>query len=182
MVITFDGTNSSGKSTLAKELAKQTGICFVSTGLIYRAITKKCLNLNISHEEDDKIKFVLETTTLDYTQEKDKNIIKVDGLIQNPNELKSPEVSNKTPLYASKDFVREYVRTIQKSLAEKNQNIIVEGRDVGSVVFPNADFKFYVDADLKTRAERRFIDYVNQGKKVPLEQDSPWVGKRVGHY
>ena len=170
MVITFDGTTSSGKSSIAKELGKQTNICFVSTGYIYRAITKKCLNLGVSHEDDEKIKFVIQTTSLDYHNDKDKTIIKVDGLIQTLQDLKSPEVSNKTPLYASKEYVREYVREIQKSLANKNEDIIVEGRDIGSVVFPGADFKFYVDADLKTRAERRFVDYINQGKNVTLEQ------------
>ena len=104
MIITFDGTTSSGKSSLAKELAKQTNICFVSTGLIYRAITKKCLTLGVSPKEDDKIKFILETTNLDYSHENERNIIKVDGLIQSPNDLKSPEVSNATPHYASKEF------------------------------------------------------------------------------
>ena len=170
MIITFDGTSSSGKSTIAKELGKQNNICFISTGYIYRAITKKCLNLGVSHEDDDKIKFIIETTTLDYYNDRDKTIIKVDGLIQTPQDLKSPEVSNATPLYASKEFVREFVRHIQKNLAKQNPDIIIEGRDIGSIVFPEADFKFYVDADLKTRAERRFLDYVSHGKDVTLEQ------------
>jgi len=170
MIITFDGTTSSGKSSIAKELSKKMGICFVSTGLIYRAITKKCLNLGISPEEDERIKFVLETTNLDYIYEKEKTTILVDGLIQQPADLRSPIVSNSTPLYACKSFVREYVRSIQKTIANKNEDVIVEGRDIGSVVFPEADFKFYVDADLKTRAERRFLDYVTQGKTITLDQ------------
>jgi len=170
MKITFDGTTSGGKSTIAKELSKQTGICFVSTGSIYRALTKKFVNLGISPTEDDKIKFALETTNLEYFHEKEKNIVKVDGLVQQPKDLHSPEISNLTPLYACKDFVREYVRNIQKTLANTHEDIIVEGRDIGSVVFPDADFKFYVDADLKTRAERRFNDYINQGKTISLEQ------------
>ena len=170
MIITFDGTSASGKSSIAKTLAQQTNMCFISTGLLYRAITKKFLNLGISPNDDEKIKFVLETTNIEYIQNKENNIIKVDGLIQNPKELKSPEVSNATPLYASKEFVRAYIRTIQNMIAKQNKNIIMEGRDIGSVVFPNADFKFYIDADLITRAERRFIDYSNQGKNVTLEQ------------
>ena len=170
MIITFDGTSGGGKSTLAKALSKQTGICFVSTGSIYRAITKKFLNLGISPDEEKKIKFVLETTNLEYLHEKDKNIVKVDGLVQQDKDIRSPEVSNSTPLYACKEYVREYVRGIQKMLANQYENIIVEGRDIGSVVFPDADFKFYVDADLKTRAERRFMDYASQGKNIALEQ------------
>ncbi len=170
MIITFDGTTSSGKSTIAKTLAKQTGICYVTTGLIYRAITKKCLNLDVQPDNDEKIKFILDTTTIEYIQDKDKGYIKLDGLVQSPNELASPEVSKMTPKYACKEFVREHVRDIQKDLAKNNEDIIVEGRDIGSVVFPNADFKFYVDADLKTRAERRFIDYIKQGKNITLDQ------------
>ena len=170
MIITFDGTTSSGKSSIAKELSKQTKICYVSTGSIYRALTRKCLNLGVAPDDNEKLKFLLETTNLEYYQEKDKNVIKVDGLIQSPKELHSPEVSNATPLYASKDFVRAYVRGIQKFLAKQNTDIIVEGRDIGSVVFPDADFKFFVDADLQTRAERRFLDYVEQDKVVPLSQ------------
>lgn len=170
MIIAIDGTTSSGKSSIAKELSKQTKICSVTTGSIYRAITKKCLNLGINPEDDEKIKFLLETTDLDYSFDKDKTIIKVDGLVQLPQDLASPEVSNLTPKIACKEIVRKFVRAIQKSLAEKNTDIIFEGRDIGSVVFPNADFKFYIDADLKTRAERRFIDYVNHGKEVTLDQ------------
>lgn len=170
MIITFDGTTGGGKSTIAKALSKQTGICFVSTGSIYRAITNKFLNLGITPDDEEKIKFILDTTSLEYLHNKDKNIVKVDGLIQQDKDIRSPEVSNATPLYACKDFVREYVRDIQKSLANQYDDIIVEGRDIGSVVFPNADFKFYVDADLKTRAERRFMDYIKQGKNVTLEQ------------
>ena len=170
MIITFDGTTSSGKSSIAKELSIQTKICYVSTGAIYRAITKKCLNLGVSPEDNEKLKFILETTDLEYYQEKDKTVIKVDGLVQSPKELHSPEVSNSTPLYASKDFVRVYVRNIQRMLANKNENIIVEGRDIGSVVFPEADFKFFVDADLRARAERRFMDYMEQGKTINLSQ------------
>ena len=170
MIITIDGTASSGKSSIAKELSKQTKIFFVSTGAIYRALTNKCLSLGVSSEDTEKLKFILETTDLEYYQEKDKTVLKVDGLVKSAKELHSPEVSNATAQYATKDFVRAYVRNIQRTLAAKNEDVIVEGRDIGSVVFPDADFKFFVDADLKVRAERRFLDYVEQGKVVPLSQ------------
>ena len=170
MIIAIDGTTSSGKSSITKELAKQTKICHINTGLIYRAITKKCLNLNISQNDDDNIKFLLETTNLEYSYDKEKITIKIDGLIQCHKDLTSPEVSNLTPEIAQKDFVREYVRNIQKQLAKINPSVIVEGRDIGSVVFPNADYKFYIDADINTRAERRYKDYLNQGKNITKEQ------------
>ena len=124
MIITFDGTTSSGKSSIAKELSKKTDICFVSTGSLYRAITNKFLNLGITPEDDEKLKFILSTTDLEYIHEKDKNIIKVDGLLQSHNTLKSPEVSNATPLYACKDFVREYIRIIQNTYSLVIHNLL----------------------------------------------------------
>jgi len=170
MIIAIDGTTSSGKSTIAKELSKQMKICYVSTGSIYRAITLKCLNFGVDYNDNERLLTILKTTDIEYTFEKENTIIKVDGLIQQKNDLASPEVSSLTPKIACKDFVREYVRQIQLKLAKENPDIIIEGRDIGSVVFPNADFKFYIDADLKTRAERRFMDYIKQGKTVTLKQ------------
>jgi len=169
MIIAIDGTSSSGKSSIARALGKKLNITTLGTGSIYRAIALKMLNLNISENDDIRIKEMLETTNIESFNYNGETTIKVDGLTQPKDVLSSHEVSVFTPLISCKDYVREYVRSYQRKLAEENKDIIIEGRDIGSVVFPSADYKFFIDADIKARASRRLNDYVNQGKIYTLK-------------
>jgi len=178
MIIAIDGTSSSGKSTLSRELGKKLNICVLGTGSIYRAIALKLINLNINKDEDIKIKQMLESTKIQSKYIDKKTKIYVDGIEQSNEILSSHDVSVFTPFIASKEFVREYVRKIQKQMAKDNKNIIVEGRDIGSVVFPNADIKLFVDASIEARAQRRLTDYKSQGKNYSLKQVIDEVEKR----
>ena len=139
MIIAIDGTSGSGKSTVAKLLSEKTGFELLNTGLIYRKITKYCLNRNISYKEIDKINNILNQICF-------TNI--------NNEMLHLEEISEYVPLYARYETVREFVRKIQRSFAE-GKNIIVEGRDIGTIVFPNADRKIYIDASIEERTKRR---------------------------
>ena len=170
MIIAIDGTASSGKSTISRELGRKLGICVLGTGSIYRAITLKTLNLSINAADDESLAQMLETTKIECRFENGVTTIIVDGIAQQKDQLNSPEVSNTVAHISCKPFVREYVRKIQKQLASEHSDIIVEGRDIGSVVFPSAEVKLFIDADVVTRAKRRYEDYVNQGKKVNLNK------------
>lgn len=170
MIIAIDGTASSGKSSIAKALSKKLSIPILGTGSIYRAIALKMLNFNIDPNDDEFIKRTLDSTILNIHFSNNIPTIMVDNFVQELDKLNSHDVSIFTPKIACKDFVREFVRKIQKNHATKLENIIVEGRDIGSVVFPNAEVKFFIDADLTTRATRRLNDYIKQGKNITLQE------------
>ncbi len=169
MIIAIDGTSASGKSSIAKALGARLGFAVVGTGSIYRAITLKLLNLNIKANEDERIQQIINTTHIEVDSINGATIINVDDIEQKKAELNSREVSNFSPLIAMKPYIREFVRKIQRSQAEIHENIIVEGRDIGSVVFPNADLKFFIDADITTRAQRRQSEYLEKGKNYSLD-------------
>lgn len=170
MIIAIDGTASSGKTSAAKELSKRLDVPLLPTGLIYRAITLKAINENIVPENQSGLSKMLESTTIE-TVYMDKSVsVYLDKLPVSYELLKSEKVSENVAKYACIPFVREYVRKIQRQQADLHKNIIVEGRDIGSIVFPNADIKFFVDADLETRAIRRQKEFLNAGENMSLEQ------------
>lgn len=169
MIIAIDGTSGSGKSTLAKTLAKKLNFGFFSAGSLYRTITYKALNLHIKDTEDDKLQYMIEHTEIIYSYDGTKNTMLLDG-IDVADLLHNEEISANVAKYACKPYIREYVRTLQRDTQNHNENIVMEGRDIGSVIFPNADMKIYVDCNVETRAKRRFKDYAEKDPNVTFEQ------------
>ena len=157
MIIAIDGTSGSGKSTIAKKLASTLGFGFFSAGDLYRAITHKALRIGIDENDETRLRNMIETTKIIYTYNGVHNIMEVDG-IDITVTLHDEQISENVTKYASKEFVREYVRKLQKDMPNHTKDIVMEGRDIGSVIFPDADFKVYVDCDAETRAQRRFSD------------------------
>lgn len=170
MIIAIDGTASSGKTSAAKELSKRLDVPLLPTGLIYRTITLKAINENIVPENQSGLSKMLESTTIETVYMNKSVSVYLDKLPVSYELLKSEKVSENVAKYACIPFVREYVRKIQRQQADLHKNIIVEGRDIGSIVFPNADIKFFVDADLETRAIRRQKEFLNAGENMSLEQ------------
>ena len=170
MIIAIDGTASSGKTSAAKELSKRLDVPLLPTGLIYRAITLKAINENIVPENQSGLSKMLESTTIETVYMNKSVSVYLDKLPVSYEFLKSEKVSENVAKYSCIPFVREYVRKIQRQQAKTYKNIIVEGRDIGSIVFPNADIKFFVDADLETRAVRRQKEFLNAGENMSLEQ------------
>lgn len=170
MIIAIDGTASSGKTSAAKELSKRLDVPLLPTGLIYRAITLKAINENIVPENQSGLSKMLESTTIETVYINKSVSVYLDKLPVSYELLKSEKVSENVAKYACIPFVREHVRKIQRQQADLHKNIIVEGRDIGSIVFPNADIKFFVDADLETRAIRRQKEFLNAGENMSLEQ------------
>lgn len=169
MIIAIDGTSGSGKSTLAKKLAQKLNYGFFSAGALYRAITLKTLNLHIGEDEDDKLQYLVENTNIVYTYDGEKNVMLLDGM-NVTDKLNSEEVSNFVSKISHKPFIREFVRKLQRDTKEHNENIVMEGRDIGSVIFPDADFKVFVDCKIEERAKRRLKDYTDGGDKTTLEK------------
>lgn len=168
MIIAIDGTSGSGKSTIAKKLAKSLKFGFFSAGELYRAITVKVLNLGINETEDEKLKYLVDNTQITYTFDGTSNVMYLDN--ENiTNKLHTEEVSNFVSKISCKPFIREFVRKLQRDTAKNNENIVMEGRDIGSVIFPDADLKIFVDCRIDIRAERRMADYKKLGEDVSIE-------------
>lgn len=169
MIIAIDGTSGSGKSTLAKQLARELNFGYFSAGALYRAITVKVLNLGIKPSEDDKLEYLAQNTKIVYTFDGEKNVMYVDGMNVS-DKLNTEEVSNMVSKISCKEYIREFVRKLQRDTKEHNENIVMEGRDIGSVIFPDADLKIFVDCKVEIRAKRRMGDYAHLGENVSIEK------------
>ena len=173
-IITIDGFASTGKSTISKKLANHLGYLHIDTGQMYRAVTIKAINEKAIIDErinENLIKKIIGNSIFSISK-------KNNSLILNNNEygdeLRSITVSDKVSKISSLKLVREFMVIEQRKLA-KNKNVVVEGRDIGTIVFPFAAKKFFMNADPNVRARRRF----DQLKKIDSEISFDQVLKNV---
>ena len=159
--VAVDGPAGSGKSTITKMVAEKLGFNYVDTGAMYRALTYNFLSNDLKELEENKIKELLED--LDFRVEY------VDGVqyiyvndVEVSDKIRTAEVSKYTSLFAKSPAVREFLIDTQRNLAHTN-NIIMDGRDISSVVLPNADVKIFLTASVEERARRRVLDFERQG-------------------
>ncbi|MCI6610294.1 MAG: (d)CMP kinase [Ezakiella sp.] len=148
MIITLDGPSGSGKSTLAKKISKIFDITHIDSGSIYRAIAYSFM-INEVTEKDYQNH--LKTVDIGY----EKNGVTLNGK-NLKNEIRTSEVSDLSSKIATEQFVRDFVDEKIREIANK-KSVVVDGRDIGSTVLPNADYKFFIEADVKKRATRRRI-------------------------
>ena len=158
MVIAMDGPTASGKGTISKLLAKKLNYLCLDTGAIYRAIA--VCDLRGKDYRQSKIEI--------QCSDDKKTLVFLDGE-DVTREIRSVDVSARVPLVAKNPFVQDRVHQIQHQTAG-NFDLVVEGRETTSVAFPNADFKFYINASLEERAHRRLHDYLARGENVTFEQ------------
>ena len=159
--VAVDGPAGSGKSTITKMVAKSLGFNYVDTGAMYRALTFNFLSNNLSELDEERIKELLSTVQF--------RVEYVDGVqyvyVNNEevsDKIRTAEVSQYTSLFAKSPAVREFLIDTQRNLAGSN-NIIMDGRDIASVVLPNADVKIFLTASVEERARRRVLDFECQG-------------------
>ena len=159
-IIAIDGPSSSGKSTIAKLIARHFNFTYIDSGSIYRAVTYIAVKNNlIDNFKVDSLAIIeiLKKTSISFSfNSKNQNIISVDG-VELENKIRTFKISNLVSLIAEKNKIRKYVVKIQKDISN-NKSVVMDGRDIGSVVFPNADVKFYLDASLEKRSERRWME------------------------
>ena len=161
-VITIDGPAGAGKSTVAGELARRLGFKRVNTGALYRALAWAVRRAGVAPVDGPGLRTVLDRITVELVAER----ILVDGR-DVTGEIRTPEISELTSLLTTLGPVRDKMTPLQRALAAEG-GVVLEGRDTGSVVCPDADVKFYLDADLKTRARRRQADLHAQGVELDL--------------
>lgn len=176
MIVAIDGPAGTGKGTVAKLISERLDFVYIDTGAMYRCITLKMIRENISLDEEEKIKDLLERTKITFKNLEDKQHVYLDGedvsdLIRKPNvnELVSPVSAIK--------IIRIKMVELQRKLGEEG-NVIMEGRDITTVVFPNAEVKIYLDAKLEVRAERRYKELIARGNDITYEDTLESIRKR----
>ncbi len=154
--ITIDGPAASGKSTLAKAVAKKLDAYFINTGDMYRTLTWAAVNRKIDiNKESEKIAQLLKVLNICYVVDHEKNLkLTCEGKAVNLDEIRAPEITEKVGLVAAIPAVRQWLVEQQRKSANLGL-LVMEGRDIGTVVFPKANYKFFVTASPKVRALRR---------------------------
>lgn len=163
LVIAIDGPAGAGKSTIAKIIAKRLNINYIDTGAMYRAVTLKCLQHNVNIEDESAVIELARKTEIDF---KDNNIY-LDGNIVN-EEIRTIEVTNNVSNVAKIKEVRYLMVDVQREIG-KRSSVILDGRDIGSYVFPNADYKFFLIATPEERGARRYKELIEKGVEVNLQ-------------
>ncbi len=173
-IITIDGPAGSGKSTIAQLLSQKLGWTHMNTGAIYRTfvfLLKKHFQSNLPDPQNldsHLIAKFAEQMNQQYKQANGSNLICL-GDENITNEIRTPEISHLASLYAQNSFIREQLLPLQRKLAQDHKGIIVDGRDMGTIVFPNARLKVFLTANSETRAKRRFSELQSDGLNVNFE-------------
>jgi len=181
IIIAIDGYSSCGKSTLAKDLAKILDYLYIDSGAMYRAVTLTCLNANLIENDKvniDRLKELLQNTTIAFKQNNQTGRFETflnDELVE--DRIRDINVSNNVSLVSTIDFVREKMVHLQQEIG-KNKRIVMDGRDIGTVVFPTAELKLFMIADSEIRAERRYKELSEKNKNITLQEIAENIKKR----
>ena len=171
-IIAIDGPAGSGKGTVSKVLAKKCNLTYIDTGAMYRAIAYLVLKNDVELVEDDKIVDLAMNSKIEFINDN----LYLNG-VDISKEIRSMEVTKIVSPVSSIVKLREILVDMQRNMA-KNKNIIMEGRDITTVVFPNADYKFYLDASLEERAKRRYKESLEKGISTSYEAVLDSINKR----
>ena len=167
LVITIDGPAGSGKSTTARLVAKRLDYLYLDTGAMYRAVTLKAIQTGIDLEDIEGLEAMAAATEVDIVPDPGGYRVLLDG--EDVTErIRSRDVTRASSIVSAVPGVRRRMVEIQRRLGQQG-GIVAEGRDMGSVVFPDADLKIYLDADLETRARRRKLELEEKGEHVDID-------------
>ena len=162
--IAVDGPSGAGKSTIAKAVAQRLGIDYIDTGAMYRAIGYKMLKKGINVDDLEGIQRLLDTTEIDFS----KGDIILDGQVIN-DLIRTPEISKQASSCSAVGIVREKLVDLQQKMGGA-KSVVMDGRDIGTVVFPDAEYKFFITASPEERAKRRYNELIEKGQKVNYDQ------------
>ena len=166
--IAIDGPSGTGKGFVAHEISKRLGFMYVDTGAMYRAFGLYCENNNINTDDDKQVREALNNAEITFAYDKDVLKIYLNG-IDVSNVIRTEQVGKLASIVSAIPEVRQDMVKRQRELAGAN-NVVMEGRDIGSVVFPNAELKIFLTAEASVRAERRYKDLVLKNKNVTFEE------------
>jgi cytidylate kinase len=167
LIIAIDGPAGSGKSTVSKIVAKKLALLYIDTGAMYRALTLKAMRQGIRLEDEDALVSLAKSTRIGL-EEKDKLSVFLDGEDVSVA-IRAVDVTANVKYIARVPGVRHEMVALQRSIGQRDGGAVLEGRDIGTVVFPNADYKFYLDASPEERAKRRCKELNESGHKASVE-------------
>jgi cytidylate kinase len=165
--IAIDGPGGAGKSSVAKAVAKKLGIIYVDTGALYRTIGKFMLELGVDPKDESGVVSNLNRFALELKFQNGRQVILLNGEDVGDS-IRTPEVSMAASAVSAFPAVREYLLNMQRDIARKN-SVIMDGRDIGTVILPNAEVKIFLTASAKKRAERRYQELIARGQNVSFE-------------
>ncbi|MDR4495227.1 MAG: (d)CMP kinase [Nitrospirales bacterium] len=168
LLITIDGPAGVGKSTVSQSLAKHLGYVYLDTGALYRAVAWKIQQLKSDPNDPIQVEAILSHTDIGILPQTDGIAIQIDGVVVEPGALRTPEVSQLASTIAALPRVRAWLLPVQRKFGEAC-GVVAEGRDMGTRVFPQADIKFFLDADVTVRAMRRHLEFAQKGRDQSLE-------------
>ena len=167
--IAIDGPAGAGKSTIAKRLAKELGFYYVDTGAIYRTVAYFMDLLGVSPKDTDGVSRYIDELTIEIEYDEDG----VQHMIMNgmdvSDDIRTPDISQKASLVSAQPVVREMLLDMQRDVAKKH-NVIMDGRDIGTVVLPRANVKIFLTASAEVRAQRRHTELLAKGSKDSFEK------------
>jgi len=178
-VIAIDGPAGSGKSTTARLLAKKLGISYIDSGALYRAITLQCINERVDIKNPEEVARLLNQIDVKLEAGESGNVVFLNGRDVTA-EIRSPQVTSQVSAVSALPAVREKVTLMLRQISE-NRSIVLEGRDIGTVVFPNADLKIYMEASIEERARRRHRELNDSGVVSNLENIKSDINRRDQH-
>ena len=177
LVITIDGPAASGKSTIARLLAKKLGASFLDTGAMYRAVTFAAIQEGVDLENEERLLGIIEKNDFRFSAKNDLMTVQINGK-DVTEQLRDPEVTANARYIAAAPKVREKLVQMQRQYATEQERIVTEGRDQGTVAFPDAEAKFFLIAQPRERAKRRLAELQEKGIDGSLEEIQELIEKR----
>ena len=171
MIIAIDGPVGVGKSTVAREIARRLGYFHLDTGSMYRSVTLMAMRQGIALHDEAALTTLAADIAIDLIDGEQGLVVLCNGQDVS-REIRSPEVSTNTSPVSDVRGVREHMVSRQRAIARKHGSVVAEGRDMSSVVFPDAPWKIYLDANVRERAERRFMQMKRTSSSPPPDFDS----------
>ena len=168
LTVAIDGPSGAGKSTVAKALAKRLGYIYIDTGAMYRSVALRVKEKSISPENESAVSQLASSLHLTLTPQGEQIRVFCDGR-DVTEAIRTPEISRLASHISREKAVREALVRMQREMGDEG-GVILEGRDIGTVVFPDAEVKFYLDAEGDERARRRFDEMVEKGVKVDFKE------------
>ncbi|RQW85252.1 MAG: (d)CMP kinase [Geobacter sp.] len=167
IIVAIDGPSGAGKSTVARQLAERLGYLYIDTGAMFRAVALTVKRSNINLEDEDALAALCRDLEITFVRHEGAYRVFANG--EDVSEaIRTPEISLLTSRISMKKVVREALLHEQRRMGRAG-NVVLEGRDIGSVVFPQADVKFFLSASAEERGKRRFLELEAKGERVTLE-------------
>ncbi|MEK7432364.1 MAG: (d)CMP kinase [Cyanobacteriota bacterium] len=171
MIVSIDGPAGAGKSSISKEVAKKLKLTYIDTGAMYRALTYKAIENNIDIFDEKKLEKTLLESEIELVSDFEEDILKIYlDKKEITNEIRTPAVSQAVSEVSTHKKIREIMVQKQRDIANSRGNVILDGRDIGTVVFPFADVKIFLTASVNERAKRRLMELEEKGLEINLDE------------